>query len=174
LKSHPPHRSDPQHPAGSPPHGGLHIHPRAAEHGHGHQGHHGPHRQQDTSKQREIRFDGLPPGQAAKALALLAGLENLKATPGNHKNAVNVVYQLTEYTFEGLENALSAQGFHLDNSLYSKVVRAIVYFCEDTQLRNLRSPERLIKKSNEVYVKAWDHHPHGDHDDTPPELREYK
>ena len=32
--------------------------------------------------------------------------------------------------------------------------------------------ERLIKQSNEVYIQAWDHHVHGDHDDTPLELRE--
>ncbi|MDQ5915961.1 MAG: hypothetical protein QG584_1854, partial [Pseudomonadota bacterium] len=24
------------------------------------------------------------------------------------------------------------------------------------------------------YVHAWEQHPHGDHDDTPPEWREYK
>jgi hypothetical protein len=50
----------------------------------------------------------------------------------------------------------------------------VLYFCEDTQMRNLRQPERLIKKSNEIYVKAWQHHPHGDHDDTPAELRDYR
>jgi hypothetical protein len=65
-------------------------------------------------------------------------------------------------------------GFHLDSSLYSKLVRALVYFCEETQRHNLESPERLIKKSNEVYIKVYDQHPHGDHDDTPVELREYK
>ena len=66
------------------------------------------------------------------------------------------------------------QGFHLDNSLFSKLTRALIRYCEQTQLHTLRSPQRLIKKSNEVYVKAWEHHLHGDHDDTPPELREYK
>ena len=38
----------------------------------------------------------------------------------------------------------------------------------------MRMPQRLIKKSNEIYVKAWEHHAHGDHDDTPLELREDK
>ena len=65
-------------------------------------------------------------------------------------------------------------GFALENSLYIKLVRALVYFSEETQRHNLLSPERLIKQSNEVYIQAWNHHVHGDHDDTPPELREYK
>ena len=68
--------------------------------------------------------------------------------------------------------ALVRQGFHLDNSMYSKLMRTVVYFCEETQMRNMRVPERLIKKSHEVYSKAWEHHPHGDHDETPPELRQ--
>ena len=30
------------------------------------------------------------------------------------------------------------------------------------------------KNEREVFVKAYDHEPHGDHDDTPPELRDYR
>lgn len=130
--------------------------------------------QPGTYKRREIRFGLFPPGQTENALTLLAGLENLKVDPIPGRRAITVGYELTEYTLQGLENALRDQGFHLENTLYSKLMRALVNFCEDTQLHNLQSPERLIKKSNEVYVKAYEHHPHGDHDDTPPELREYK
>ena len=81
---------------------------------------------------------------------------------------------MLEFSLEFLEDALREAGFHLDNSLYAKLVRAVVYFCEETQRHNLESPERLIKKSDEVYVKVYDRHPHGDHDDTPVEFREYK
>lgn len=131
-------------------------------------------RQPGTTKHRELRFGKFPPGQAEKALALLSGLDGLVVQPSTRANTVQVEYEVTDYTFQGLESALADQGFHLDNTVYSKILRAIVYYCEDTQLCNLRSPERLIKKSSEVYVKAWDHHLHGDHDETPPELREYK
>lgn len=131
-------------------------------------------RQPGTSKQRELRFGKLPPGQSDKAFSLLSGLDGLSVERATRPNTIVVRYEVTDYTFEGLETALADQGFHLDNTLYSKILRAIVYYCEDTQLCNLRSPERLIKKSNEVYVKAWGHHLHGDHDETPPELREYK
>ncbi|MBL8491850.1 MAG: hypothetical protein JNM82_13805, partial [Rhodocyclaceae bacterium] len=105
---------------------------------------------------------------------LLEGLDGIVIEPGNVPNGISVWYEISEYTMEGLEAALIDQGFHLENTLYCKMVRALVYYCEDTQLRNMRQPERLIKKSHEVYSKAWDHHPHGDHDDTPFELREEK
>jgi hypothetical protein len=131
-------------------------------------------RQPGTTKHRELRFGKFPPAQAEKAFDLLSGLEGLGVARSTRPNTIQVRYEVTTYTFQGLESALEDQGFHLDNTLYSKILRAIVYYCEDTQLCNLNSPERLIKKSNEVYVRAWGHHLHGDHDETPPELREYK
>jgi hypothetical protein len=128
--------------------------------------------QTGTRKHRELRFDKLRPWQVEQAQALLQGLDRIVVEPGVLANSVSVWYEVTDYTLEGLESSLIAQGFHLENTLYCKLIRALVYFCEDTQLRNLRQPERLLKKSNEIYSKAWEHHPHGDHDDTPPELRQ--
>lgn len=130
--------------------------------------------QPGTRKHREIRFSKMRPGQVEEATRLLEGLDGIVIEPGNVPNGISVWYEISEYTMEGLEAALVDQGFHLENTLYCKMVRALVYYCEDTQLRNMRQPERLIKKSHEVYSKAWDHHPHGDHDDTPVELREEK
>ena len=40
---------------------------------------------------------------------------------------------------------------------------------------NIGAPEKRLKRSEqEAYVKAWEQRPHGDHDDTPPEWRDYK
>lgn len=125
-----------------------------------------------TRKHREIRFGKLPPGQAEQALSLLKRLERMEVSPGLTANSVSVWYEIEDYTMEGLEAALRRQGFHLENTIYVKLIRALVYFCEDTQLRNMHGPQRLLKKSHEVYSKAWEHHPHGDHDDTPPDLRQ--
>lgn len=127
--------------------------------------------QSGTRKHREIRFNKLRLWQVEQAKALLESLENLEVAPGVLPNSLSVWYEVTDYTMEDLETALINQGFHLENTLYCKIIRALVYFSEDTQLRNMSQPERLIKKSHEVYSKAWEHHPHGDHDDTPPELR---
>ena len=125
-------------------------------------------------KVREIRFRPLPPGQVEKALQALRALPGVQAEAGRRPLSVVVRYSILEYSLEVLETALVEGGFHLDQALYVKLRRALVYFVEETQRHNLLSPERLIKQSNEVYIKAYDHHPHGDHDDTPPELREYK
>lgn len=134
--------------------------------------HHGLTPQPGSQKQRRLHFDALRPEQAEQVRQLLTGIEGLRVDSTDKNDCLVVCYDLTEYTLEGLEKALISQGFHFHNSLYCKLQRALVYFWEETQLRNMRMPQRLIKKSNEVYVKAWEQHPHGDHDDTPAELRE--
>jgi len=128
--------------------------------------------QAGTRKHREIRFAKLPPDQVSRAFMLLARLEHLDVEQGPVPFTLSIWYEIEEYQLEGIEGALRREGFHLDNTLYSKLVRALVHYCEDTQLRNMHGPQRLIKKSHEVYCQAWEHHPHGDHDDTPPELRQ--
>lgn len=125
-------------------------------------------------KEREIRFATMPPGQTEKALQALRTLKGLVVNESGRPRTLMVRYSVLEYTLESLEDALRDSGFHLESALYSKVVRALVYFCEETQRHNLASPERLIKQSNEVYINVYDQRPHGDHDDTPMELREYK
>ncbi|WP_126443978.1 hypothetical protein [Sulfuricystis multivorans] len=130
--------------------------------------------QAGTKKHREIRFNKVKHWQIPEAYALLESLPGLEVAPGSQPNAIAVSYEITEYCMEALEQLLVDRGFHLDSTLYCKLIRALVYFSEETQRRNLGQPERLIKKSHEVYSQAWEHHPHGDHDDTPPELREYK
>ncbi|NWG30286.1 MAG: hypothetical protein HXY29_02165 [Rhodocyclaceae bacterium] len=130
--------------------------------------------QTGTRKHREIRFNKVKHWQIPEAFALLKSLPGLEVAPGSQPNGISVWYEITDHCMEALEKLLIDRGFHLDNSLYCKLIRALVYFSEETQRRNLGQPERLIKKSHEVYSQAWEHHPHGDHDDTPPELRDYK
>ncbi len=127
--------------------------------------------QTGTRKHREIRFAKLPPGQVEHARELLERLDGLDVAAGTMPNSIAIWYEIEDHTLEQLEAALRDQGCHLECSLYAKLIRALVYYSEDTQLRNMHGPQRLLKKSHEVYSKAWEHHPHGDHDDTPPELR---
>lgn len=125
-------------------------------------------------KQREIRFAESPPGQVEQAARSLRQLKGLHVAPGDHALTLVVSYSVLDYSLELIEDALRGAGFRLDDRLPRRLARTFVYFCEETQRHNLESPERLLKKSNEVYVTVYDHHPHGDHDDTPDELREYK
>jgi hypothetical protein len=126
-------------------------------------------------KERNVLFSKFPPGQVPEAADFLGKLENLEVAPNVERRIVGVAYDLHQHSLQELEGALEDKGYHLDNTLMSKMMRALIYYVEETQLHNLGAPDRLLKKSqNEAYTHAWERHPHGDHDDTPPEWREYK
>ena len=128
--------------------------------------------QPETQKRRQLLFSAVPPDQASQAGSLLKSLEGMEVALGPKPNSLSVMYDLRNYTLQGLERALIQQGFTLSDTLYLRLRRAVLYYSEETQLRNMRMPERLLKKSHEIYSRAWDKHPHGDHDDTPPDLRQ--
>ena len=129
----------------------------------------------DLNKRRDIVFSAEPPGQIARAFQLLSGLPDCKVEYGDTPLALRVSYNLRHYTLEGLENGLAEEGFHLDHSPLHSIARQIVYYCEDTLCHNLDIPAYPTKKNErEVFIKAYDHELHGDHDDTPPELRDYR
>lgn len=127
----------------------------------------------DQEKTREIVFSALPVHQAEAALALLDGMQGMRVEPGCHPTGIVVHYDVCDYTLEKLESALQAQGFHLDNALLQKLRRALIYFCERNQRDNLSVPPSQ-QKSAKPFVAAFQHHPHGDQDDTPEEWRSYK
>jgi hypothetical protein len=126
----------------------------------------------DTRKCREVLFHHLPPGQAARAQALLAGMPGLKVTPLD-EHSLQLEYEVEDYTLEDLEAALSNQGFHLKGTLLVRIKRALAYYCERVQRENMDKPETRTK-NYQAFVEAWEHRPHGDHDATPEEWRQYK
>lgn len=129
----------------------------------------------ELNKQRDIVFSAEPPGQIERAYRLLSGLPDCKVEYGDAPNTLRVSYNLHNYTLEGLENGLTEEGFRLDTSMLHTIGRKVIYYCEDTTCHNLDIPMHPTKKNErDVFVKAYDHVPHGDHDDTPLELREYK
>ncbi len=130
----------------------------------------------DLHKQRELVFAGEPHDQVARAYVLLEGLADCKVQHSDKANTLLVSYSLEHYTLEGLERALSEQGFVLDNSMLHRITRQIIYYCEDTELHNMEVPDHPTKnREKEIFIQAYDHHLHGDHDETtPPELRRYK
>lgn len=126
----------------------------------------------DALCEREIRFEAIEPTQLELAAQALAAIPGVKVAPAEHPAALHVSYNLAAHTCDELEEQLEALGLKLDHSLYGRLRRAMVHFCEETRRRNMAAPQRLIKQSSEVYVQAYAHHPHGDHDETPPELRQ--
>lgn len=133
------------------------------------------HKPAPIRKERNVLFSKFPPGQVPEAASFLEQQDRLEAIPHVERRTVAVAYDLHDHCLEEIESSLEDRGFHLDNTLMSKMIRALIYYVEETQLHNLEAPDRPLKKSqNEAYTHAWERHLHGDHDDTPPEWREYK
>ncbi|MBS1158296.1 MAG: hypothetical protein H6R15_715 [Proteobacteria bacterium] len=129
----------------------------------------------DLKKHRNILFAKFPPGQVPEAADDLKRIDEVEVAPKTEKREVEVTYELLQHTLLELEEHLEDKGYHLDNTLMSKLTRALIHYVEDTQLHNLAAPEKRLKRSaDEAYVQAWEHHPHGDYDETPAEWREYK
>ncbi len=133
----------------------------------------------ESSKQREILFAAADAAthanQIEQAYMLLGGLPNCTVQRSSKPNTLLVSYSLEDYTLEGLERALEQEGFQLDHSLLHSIGRQIIYYCEDTACHNMDIPDHPTKmREKEVFVKVYDQHLHGDHDDTPPESRKYK
>ncbi|MBY0579239.1 MAG: hypothetical protein K2P57_09340 [Burkholderiales bacterium] len=126
----------------------------------------------DVCKKREIHFSPLPQGQAARALDTLAEMDGIRVEIAQF-NILLVSYQLPHHRLETIEETLVDQGFHLDNSLLQKIMRSLVHYVEEVQCQNLCEPDRT-QKNMEIFVKVYEHHPHGDHDETPQEWREYR
>jgi len=123
----------------------------------------------------ELYFAVEPAGQLERAHALLGGLENLQVEKAVEPNSLRISYSLREYSLEGLEAALKKAGFCFKENLLDKLGRKFIYYCEEVQYHNLNTPEHLTKSNTQViFAKLYENHPHGDHDDTPKELREYK
>lgn len=123
----------------------------------------------------DLFFAADPAGQIELAYTLLSGLENLRVEKGSAPNSLRISYSLHDYSFEGLEAALKKAGFCFKENLLNKLSKQLIYYCEDVQYHNLNTPEHLTKgKAPVVFAKLYQNHPHGDHDDTPKELRENK
>ena len=126
-------------------------------------------------KQRSIQFAKFPPGQVHEAADVLTRLGDVDVAAHDPARTIDVAYDLRQHRLQEIEGDLEDRGYHLDNTLLSKMRRALIYYVEETQLHNLEAPKRLLKRSqSEAYTHAWERHPHGDHDDTPPEWRDYK
>ena len=76
---------------------------------------------------------------------------------------------------KNLENALLAEGFSFRENILHKLSKQLIYYSEEVQYHNLNTPVYPTKSNqSDVFSKIYEEHPHGDHDETPKEFREYK
>jgi hypothetical protein len=128
----------------------------------------------ELEKTHDILFTADPVEQAENAFRILSGIDKLTVKLRENGHGITVTYNLLDYTLQGLESALINQGFVLNRGLIVKAKRAIIHYEEETQLANLREPTLQDRKKKEIFTHVYEHHKHGDQDDTPPEWREYK
>ena len=129
----------------------------------------------ETDKQRELFFSAEPTGQADRAFELLSGIDGLSVERGSQDNSLIIKYNLIDYSLDGLEHALLEQGFCFDENVLQQIGKKLIHYCEDVQYHNLNTPEHKTKgRQSEIFVKVYEQHPHGDHDDTPQDLRQDK
>ena len=126
-------------------------------------------------KTRELIFSDEPASQVSQAYLLLSSMENIKVERGNQPNSLIIHYSLEHYTHEGLQHALTKEGFHFKESFLDKMHNHIVHYCEDVQYHNLSTPEHPTKKNeSEVFAKVYEQHQHGNQEIKPKDQREYK
>lgn len=121
----------------------------------------------ELQKQRVLIFADEPANQIEQAFLLLSGLDDIQVDNGPTSNSIIIRYSVEHYSLEGLEKALLKEGFIFNYSWVSRLKNGFIHYCEDVQYHNLKSPEpRTKNNSQEVFIKAYEHHPHGDHDYT--------
>ncbi len=121
----------------------------------------------ELQKERVLEFAEEPAHQVDQAYALLGGLNKFHVEKGPSSSSLLIRYSVENYSLEGLEKALIKEGFRFKHSLLGRLKQTLIHYCEDVQYHNLKSPEpRTKNNSQEVFVKAYEQHQHGDHDNT--------
>jgi hypothetical protein len=128
-------------------------------------------------KHREIGFHDPRPGlqQAQGAMLVLADVEGVLAVsiPDPAVNILHIRYDLSLISLCIVEDLLSELGFHLDNSLMSKLKRALYYFIEENELENLFATRDQDHSTRDVFMRSYRCRTHGCRDERPEYWRKY-
>lgn len=113
------------------------------------------------------------PQQARTALLLLDGVPGVIKVTYVNDTHLRVSYRIDRVSLQMIEQALSEVGFHLDNSLLSKLKRALYYYSEDVQRQNLGCERGEHNCVQNVFINRYQNLPHGCRDDRPEHWRRY-
>lgn len=126
-------------------------------------------------KHREISFCQLHPDphQAQTVMLLLSDIDGILEVRLIDDGRLQISYDLSRLTRRILEEALIELGFHLDNSLLNKLLRALHYYTEDAQCANLGVHTGLKHHTLDVFIHRYQLLPHGCRDNRPDHWRRY-
>lgn len=127
----------------------------------------------ELQKERVLVFADEPAHQADQAMSILGGLSKFSVEKGLLPNSLRIRYSIENYSLEGLEKALIKEGFGFKGTLLGNIKKTLIHYCEDVQYHNLKTPEpRTKNNSQEVFVKAYENHSHGEIDGAVKDQRE--
>lgn len=126
-------------------------------------------------KHREIRFNRLHPDshQAQTVMLLLSDIDGILGVRLGEGECVQVSYDLSRLSLKIIDEALIELGFHLDNSLLNKLLRALHYYSEEAQCANLGCHSSHSHPSLDIFIQRYQHLPHGCRDYRPEHWRRY-
>ena len=129
----------------------------------------------EDHKQRDIHFCAIDPAaeparDAARLLINVPGVDSVRTLA---RDCLQVRYDLRQISQQIIEESLADLGFHLDNSLLCRMRRALVYYCEETQLANMGRSHDKANATLDIFIHCYHQRPHGCRDCRPKHLRDY-
>ncbi|RCX33216.1 hypothetical protein [Thioalbus denitrificans] len=129
----------------------------------------------DTIRGRTLCFCQYHPDphQARSALPMLRQVDGVHTVKQRAERCLELEYDLHKVSLKLIEDAMVAAGFHLDNSLMSKLKRSLYYYTEE----NLRTAIGCDRGQNncveKIFINHYARRPHGCRDDRPEHWRKY-
>lgn len=131
----------------------------------------------DWRKYREIGFSEPHPDphQARSAMLVLSGVEGVidVSIVQHSPPAIRISYDLTVISLALVEEFLFELGFHLDNSLLSKLKRALYHYTEENERQNLLINNDQDHTTRDIFMRNYRGRIHGCRDERPEYWRKY-
>ncbi len=106
-------------------------------------------------------------------MPLIREVEGVVTAHPHSPLCLRVTYDVTYITLQVVEQILAEAGFHLDNSLLTKLKRALFYYTEETQRVNLGYRCDHCKITRDIFISRYQRLPHGCRDERPQHWRKY-
>lgn len=125
-------------------------------------------------KQREIAFCTLHPDphQTESAAGSLRGLQGVLDTQPLGNGLLRVTYDISLVTLELISKLLEKEGYHLDNSLLTRLKNALYFYTEETERANLGIAEE--NATVKLFIDHYHRRRHGCRDERPKHWRHYR